>query len=75
MPGLLTAKVAVVIVEASIGSLNEAVMTATFVAPFSGFVELTAGATVSPPGPAGLSESEPHPAIATSDAISEQATK
>jgi hypothetical protein len=49
-------------VEAFIASLNDAVMTATPVAPFKGFVELTVGATVSP-GDTGLVASEPHPAI------------
>jgi len=51
-----------VIVEAVIASLIDAVMIATPVAPFAGFVELTVGAVVSVPGPVELSES--HPAIA-----------
>jgi hypothetical protein len=59
----------VVIVEAFIASLNDAVMTATPVAPLAGFVELTVGATVSPPGPAGLS-SEPQPAAEISSTAS-----
>jgi hypothetical protein len=56
-------KEVVVIVEAVIGSLSDAVMTATPVAPFAGLVELTVGASVSAPGPLGLSSDE-HPAIA-----------
>ena len=52
------------IVEAFIASLNDAVMTATPVAPFTGLVDITVGATVSPEGLTGLSFSE-HPIIAT----------
>jgi hypothetical protein len=67
-------KVAVVSVEAFIASLNDAVMIATPVAPLTGLVELTVGATVSPAGAVGLS-SEPHPAIATSRTASGHAAK
>lgn len=73
-PGPLTVKVAVVIVEAFIASLNDAVMTATPVAPSAGLVEVTVGATVSTGG-TGSSEDEPHPAIATSSTASGHAAK
>jgi hypothetical protein len=52
-----------VIVEASIASLNDAVITASPVAPLIGFVEFTVGAVVSDEGPLGLLEDELHPAI------------
>jgi hypothetical protein len=63
-PGPLTLNVVVVMVEAFIASLHVAVMTATPVAPLTGLVELTVGATVSPPGPLGFLSDELHPAIA-----------
>jgi hypothetical protein len=53
-----------VIVEAFIASLNDAVMIATPVAPFTGLVDITVGATVSPEGLTGLSL-DPHPTRAT----------
>jgi hypothetical protein len=54
-----------VIVEAFIASLNDTVMIATPVAPLTGLVDSTVGATVSPDGLTGLSALDPHPAIAT----------
>jgi hypothetical protein len=67
--------VAAVIDEAFIASLNDAVMTATPVAPLSGLVELTVGAMTSTTGALGLLLSEPHPAIATNIAVSDKAAK
>jgi hypothetical protein len=62
--------VAVVIVEAFIGSLNDTVMTATPVAPLRGLVELTVGARVS----VGFVD-ESHPAITTTSTASGHAEK
>jgi hypothetical protein len=59
-PGPVTEKVVDEIVEAAIGSLNVAVMTATPVAPLRGFVDVTVGAVLSPIGDTG--SSLPHPA-------------
>jgi hypothetical protein len=53
----------VVIVEVNIASLNDAVMTATPVAPLSGLVELTVGAKVSATGEIGLESLHPAPTI------------
>jgi hypothetical protein len=68
-------KVAAVIVEAFIASLNDAVMTATPVAPLPGLVALTVGAMTSTKGALGLLLSEPHPAITSSSDASAHAAK
>jgi len=73
-PGPLIANVAVVIVEAFIASLNEAVMTATPTPPLRGLVALTVGAVVSPGGPVTFSGAE-HPTIAISMTTSDHAAK
>jgi len=59
--------VVVLIVEASIASLNAEVMTATPVAPFAGFVELTVGGVASGGGPAGPLSSFLHPPTMATD--------
>jgi hypothetical protein len=66
----VTTNVAEVIVEAVIGSLNVAVMTATPVAPLMGLVDVTIGAVVSLPGDVGLPLSLLHPAETASSSAS-----
>jgi hypothetical protein len=74
-PGPLRANVAAVKVEAFIASLNDAVMTETFIAPSTGLVDVTVGASVSGASGMGTVLDVIQPAATTNIAAIERAAK